>query len=98
MSKTDNVDNAASAIDVKRKQNSCTYYFWWMIQMLKMDGKRIDKYIRNHGEPNQCPVIIVLTAHATLYVRKSACMENGMNDYLSKPFILMYYFENYIII
>ena len=55
------------------------------IQMPEMDGNELTKYIRNHmGAKSNVP-IIALTAHATLKEEKR-CMENGMNDYLSKPF------------
>jgi YesN/AraC family two-component response regulator len=53
--------------------------------MPEMDGNELTKYIRNHmGAKSNVP-IIALTAHATLEEEKR-CMENGMNDYLSKPF------------
>jgi signal transduction histidine kinase/CheY-like chemotaxis protein len=55
------------------------------IQMPEMDGNELTRYIRNHmGSKSNIP-IIALTAHATLQEEKY-CLENGMNDYLSKPY------------
>jgi response regulator RpfG family c-di-GMP phosphodiesterase len=55
------------------------------IQMPEMDGNELTKYIRtNMGSKANIP-IIALTAHATL-VEEKRSLENGMNDYLSKPF------------
>jgi CheY-like chemotaxis protein len=79
----DIADSGKTAID-KMEQNS--YDIILMdIQMPEMDGNELTKYIRNHmGAKSNVP-IIALTAHATLEEEKR-CMENGMNDYLSKPF------------
>jgi signal transduction histidine kinase/CheY-like chemotaxis protein/HPt (histidine-containing phosphotransfer) domain-containing protein len=55
------------------------------IQMPEMDGIELTKYIRtNMGSKSDIP-IIALTAHATLGEEKRS-LDNGMNDYLSKPF------------
>ncbi|RBN51666.1 response regulator [Flavobacterium psychrolimnae] len=55
------------------------------IQMPEMDGNELTHYIRtNMGEKSTVP-IIALTAHATLEEEKR-CLQNGMNDYLSKPY------------
>jgi signal transduction histidine kinase/response regulator of citrate/malate metabolism/HPt (histidine-containing phosphotransfer) domain-containing protein len=55
------------------------------IQMPEMDGNELTHYIRtNMGEKSKVP-IIALTAHATLEEEKR-CLQNGMNDYLSKPY------------
>ncbi|MBG6063352.1 signal transduction histidine kinase/CheY-like chemotaxis protein [Flavobacterium sp. CG_9.1] len=55
------------------------------IQMPEMDGIELANYIRsNMGEKAGIP-IIALTAHATVEEERK-CLENGMNDYLSKPY------------
>lgn len=55
------------------------------IQMPEMDGNDLTHYIRTKmGEKSTIP-IIALTAHATLDEEKR-CLQNGMNDYLSKPY------------
>ncbi|WP_016988412.1 response regulator [Flavobacterium sp. ACAM 123] len=79
----DIADNGKIAIEKIEKNN---YDIILMdIQMPEMDGNELTKYIRNHmGTKSNIP-IIALTAHATLK-EEQRCMENGMNDYLSKPF------------
>lgn len=76
-------DNGKIAIDLIEKND---YDLILMdIQMPEMDGNELTKYIRNHmGLKSNIP-IIALTAHATSAEEKR-CLENGMNDYLSKPF------------
>lgn len=76
-------DNGKTAIDKIEKND---YDLILMdIQMPEMDGNELTKYIRkNMGAKSNVP-IIALTAHATLAEEKR-CLENGMNDYLSKPF------------
>ena len=55
------------------------------IQMPEMDGNELTHYIRTQmGYKSNVP-IIALTAHATLGEEKR-CLQNGMNDYLSKPY------------
>jgi signal transduction histidine kinase/CheY-like chemotaxis protein/HPt (histidine-containing phosphotransfer) domain-containing protein len=62
------------------------------IQMPEMDGNELAKHIRtNMGLKANIP-IIALTAHATLAEEKR-CIDNGMNDYLSKPFDFMVLLE-----
>ena len=79
----DIADNGKVAIDKIEKNN---YDIILMdIQMPEMDGNELTKYIRtNMGSKANIP-IIALTAHATL-VEEKRSLENGMNDYLSKPF------------
>lgn len=55
------------------------------IQMPEMDGIELTKYIRNNMGAKANIPIIALTAHATLK-EETRCLENGMNDYLSKPY------------
>jgi len=55
------------------------------IQMPEMDGNELTRFIRTKmGEKSTIP-IIALTAHATVEEEKR-CLQNGMNDYLSKPY------------
>lgn len=55
------------------------------IQMPEMDGNELTHHIRTKmGDKSMVP-IIALTAHATLEEEKR-CLQNGMNDYLSKPY------------
>lgn len=79
----DIADNGKIAIDKIEKND---YDIILMdIQMPEMDGNQLAKHIRtNMGSKSNIP-IIALTAHATL-VEEKRCLENGMNDYLSKPF------------
>jgi signal transduction histidine kinase/CheY-like chemotaxis protein len=56
------------------------------IQMNGIDGFMTTKLIRNlNNNSNKDIPIIALTAHA-INDYKQKCLENGMNDYLSKPF------------
>ncbi|TDD76966.1 response regulator [Flavobacterium caseinilyticum] len=79
----DIADNGKVAIEKIEKNN---YDIILMdIQMPEMDGNELTNYIRtNMGSKANIP-IIALTAHATLAEEKRS-LENGMNDYLSKPF------------
>jgi signal transduction histidine kinase/CheY-like chemotaxis protein/HPt (histidine-containing phosphotransfer) domain-containing protein len=79
----DVADNGKIAIDKIEKNN---YDIILMdIQMPEMDGNELTKYIRNHMGAKSNTPIIAMTAHATLE-EENRCLENGMNDYLSKPF------------
>ena len=56
------------------------------IQMPEMDGYTAAKTIRNKLPQPLCNIpIIAMTAHAAP-TEKQKCFENGMNDYISKPF------------
>ena len=55
------------------------------IQMPKMNGYEATQAIRNEENGKQVP-IIALTA-GTLKEEKDKCMEAGMNDYVSKPYV-----------
>jgi CheY-like chemotaxis protein len=81
--KIDVVDNGKKAIE---KIEKTAYDIILLdIQMPEMDGIELTKYIRsNMGEKSRIP-IIALTAHATVEEERK-CLENGMNDYLSKPY------------
>ena len=55
------------------------------IQMPEMDGIELTNYIRTHMGVKANTPIIALTAHATVGEERK-CIDNGMNDYLSKPY------------
>ncbi|MBG6185727.1 response regulator [Flavobacterium sp. CAN_S2] len=55
------------------------------IQMPEMDGNELTYHIRTKMGDKSAVPIIALTAHATLEEEKR-CLQNGMNDYLSKPY------------
>ena len=79
----DIADNGKIAIDKIEKNN---YDIILMdIQMPEMDGIELTKYIRTNFGPKSNTPIIALTAHATV-IEEKRCLDNGMNDYLSKPF------------
>ncbi len=52
------------------------------VQMPEMDGLEATRYIRKNSIVQ--PVIVAMTANAMLEDRE-ACLEAGMNDYISKP-------------
>ena len=55
------------------------------MQMPEMDGIEAARLIRSQTGPNQETYIIALTANA-MQSDKVACIEAGMNDFLTKPF------------
>ena len=79
----DVADNGKIAID--KIENNNYDIILMDIQMPEMDGIELTNHIRNNmGEKATVP-IIALTAHATVG-EEAKCLENGMNDYLSKPY------------
>ncbi|MCP4442098.1 MAG: PAS domain S-box protein [Aureispira sp.] len=73
------VENGLEVLD----QNLEAYSLILMdIQMPKMDGLEATKKIRE--QHNKIP-IVAMTAHA-LEKEKQRCLNNGMDDYLTKPF------------
>lgn len=54
------------------------------MQMPEMDGLETTRYIRQHWLDQYGPRIIAMTANVTTEDRQ-ACLDAGMNDYLSKP-------------
>jgi PAS domain S-box-containing protein len=77
-------ENGAEAIALLRKI-TCNLILM-DIQMPVMDGHEASKFIRTElEEPARSTPIVAVTAHA--FTEEIArCYENGMNDYLSKPF------------
>jgi signal transduction histidine kinase/CheY-like chemotaxis protein/HPt (histidine-containing phosphotransfer) domain-containing protein len=55
------------------------------IQMPVLDGNEATQQIRMLDNPKSQTPIIAMTAHA-LKDEKKRCIQNGMNDYISKPF------------
>lgn len=77
-------ENGAEAVAFLRK-STCNLILM-DIQMPVMDGHEASKIIRTElEEPARSTPIIAVTAHA--FTEEIArCYENGMNDYISKPF------------
>jgi len=57
------------------------------LMMPKMDGIEATKIIRNMPQPINTIPIIAMTANA-MSSDKKACFKAGMNDYISKPFLV----------
>jgi CheY-like chemotaxis protein/HPt (histidine-containing phosphotransfer) domain-containing protein len=57
------------------------------VQMPEMDGLEAARRIRADWPPNDRPRIIAMTANA-LRGDREACLEAGMDDYLSKPILI----------
>lgn len=77
-------DNGIIAID-KIKQHNFDIILM-DIQLPEMDGYETTRFIRNEMESPKCNIpIIAMTAHAFAdEIQK--CVNEGMNDYISKPF------------
>ncbi len=54
------------------------------VNMPVMDGYETTRAIRRQAQPEHQPVIVALTAYA-MQGDEDACLEAGMNDYLTKP-------------
>ena len=79
----DVVENGEDArILASRKRYDLILMDWMMPQVNGLDAT---KSIRANNGPNKSTPIIALTANA-MEGNKDACLEAGMNDYLSKPF------------
>lgn len=79
----DIADNGKTAIE--KIENNNYDIILMDIQMPEMDGNELTHYIRTKMTEKSTIPIIALTAHATLEEEKR-CLQNGMNDYLSKPY------------
>ena len=78
------IDEANNGLEGLALANEVKYDFILMdCQMPVMDGFRSTKEIRKLSGDHQ-PIIIAMTANAMRGDRE-ACLEAGMNDYLSKP-------------
>lgn len=78
----DIANNGLEVLDLHKK---CNYDLIFMdVHMPEMDGYRATKYIREKICNNNYPVIVAVTANA-MAGDKEKCLEEGMDDYLSKP-------------
>ena len=79
------VSNGLQVIDQLRKEN---FDFIFMdVQMPEMDGFETTKFIIYKLKPSKKPVIVAMTAFA-LEGDKEKCIAAGMDDYISKPFMI----------
>ena len=83
--KPDIVQNGLEVIEKVRNED---YDLIFMdVQMPEMDGLDATRFIVNKLTLPKRPVIIAMTAFA-LEGDKEKCIEAGMNDYISKPFMI----------
>ncbi|HSH03413.1 MAG TPA: response regulator [Anaerolineae bacterium] len=81
--RVDVVANGLEAVQALKRQ---VYDLILMdLQMPEMDGIQATEHIRAHFDEDEQPYIIALTANATIADRE-ACLQVGMNAYMSKPF------------
>ena len=83
----DVADNGREAVDqLFANLNSENAYdlVFMDVQMPIMDGRTATKIIREHVSSTTKPWIVALTADA-LPEDRDACLDSGMNDYISKP-------------
>ncbi len=79
------VNNGLEVIDALRKES---YDLIFMdVQMPELDGLETTRFIIQKMDLVQRPIIVAMTAFA-LEGDKEKCMEAGMDDYISKPFLL----------
>jgi PAS domain S-box-containing protein len=82
-----NVEVAENGLIAIEKMNTNNFDIVLMdIQMPEMDGNEATRYIRKEMLFPKCDTpIIAMTAHA-IAGEAEKCFNNGMNDYISKPF------------
>lgn len=79
------VSNGQEVIDQMRRQ---VFDIIFMdVQMPELDGLEATRFIINKMNLPQRPVIVAMTAFA-LEGDKEKCLEAGMDDYISKPFMI----------
>ncbi len=79
------VNNGLEVIDALKKES---YDLIFMdVQMPELDGLETTRFIIQKMDLVQRPIIVAMTAFA-LEGDKEKCMEAGMDDYISKPFLL----------
>lgn len=78
-------NNGQQACDILNEEN-CSIVFM-DCQMPIMDGFQATQMIRHQFRGNKAPAIIALTANDS-EENKKKCMAAGMNDFISKPFVL----------
>jgi PAS domain S-box-containing protein len=79
-------DIASNGLEVLEKLKNNVYHIIYMdVQMPEMDGLEATQRIRSMGYSDL--QIIALTANSSPEDRER-CLESGMNDFISKPFVL----------
>lgn len=79
-------DIASNGVQVLQKLNGGSYHIIYMdVQMPEMDGLEATRIIREMGYSDLS--IIALTANSSAEDRER-CLAAGMNDFISKPFVL----------
>ncbi len=85
------IDVAENGIEAIQKINANHHAFYDIIlmdiQMPKMNGYELTQYLRKLEHPIRQVPILALTANA-IPSEINRCLEVGMNDYITKPFIL----------
>jgi PAS domain S-box-containing protein len=79
------VSNGREAID--RLRNEVFDVVFMDVQMPELDGLEATRFIRSKLSLQKRPYIVAMTAFA-LEGDKEKCMEAGMDDYISKPFMI----------
>src|SRR5258708_33289991 len=80
--RSDLANNGLEAVEAVKRQ---TYDVILMdVQMPEMDGYEATREIHRRCAPGKAPYIIALTAHS-MKGDQEKCLENGMDDYISKP-------------
>lgn len=79
------VSNGLQVIDQLRKENFDIIFM--DVQMPEMDGFETTKFIIHKLKPVKKPLIVAMTAFA-LEGDKEKCLAVGMDDYISKPFMI----------
>jgi CheY-like chemotaxis protein/HPt (histidine-containing phosphotransfer) domain-containing protein len=81
-------DMVGNGLEVIEKLRVKEYDILFMdVQMPEMGGLETTKYILQKLKPAHKPVIIAMTAFA-LEGDREKCIEAGMDDYISKPFLI----------
>jgi PAS domain S-box-containing protein len=81
-------DMVSNGLQVIEKLKVKEYDMLFMdVQMPEMGGLETTKYISQKLKPAKRPVIVAMTAFA-LEGDREKCIEAGMDDYISKPFLI----------
>ena len=79
------INLVSNGLAVLEAVQQCHYDLIFMdVQMPVMDGLEATRQLRQHGAPDCHPIIIAMTANA-LQEDYTACLQAGMDDYISKP-------------